>query len=394
MAAATARRRGGGMKVLMLLENNPYPQDVRVRQEAESLRAAGYGVTVLAPRSTGQARKETVSGVRVRRFWLPVSEGSAARFVLEYLVAHVRLLCGAVMGLIRGADVIHLHNPPDTLFPAALAARVAGRRVVFDHHDLFPELLAEKFDSAPLVGLARFAQRASFRAASAVLVTNESQAEALVADRGDDRAKVTVVRNGPPAASFERLPALRGGALSEPELLFLGELDSQDGVLMLADLLCEPGLEKARLTVVGDGALRAALAERVRQVGVEGRVSFAGFVAHERVPGLLASADICIDPAPCSELNKRSTMIKVTEYVAAARPIVAFDLRETRETAGDAALYAPCGDVAAFAAHVSRLALDPGLRARLSETAVKRRGGLFWERSEKALLRAYASIEA
>ena len=90
---------------------------------------------------------------------------------------------------------------------------------------------------------------------------------------------------------------------------------------------------------------------------------------HERVPELLAAADICIDPAPCTELNHRSTMIKVAEYLAAGRPVVAFGLAETRHTAGDAALYADCGDLDHFASLVNRLAEDEDLRARLAERA-------------------------
>ena len=92
----------------------------------------------------------------------------------------------------RGADVVHLHNPPDTLFPAALLAKAMGRRSVYDHHDLGPELFIDKFGDGPLSCVLRAAQRASARSADAVLVTNESQRVAVL--EAWPAADVTLVR--------------------------------------------------------------------------------------------------------------------------------------------------------------------------------------------------------
>ena len=154
------------MKVAMLLENNPYPQDVRVRNEAESLCSAGHEVTVIAPRSRGQAAAERIAGVEVRRYRLPESSGGLGGFILEYAVAHVQLFARGLRELLRGADVIHLHNPPDTLFPVGLLARALGRKVVFDHHDLFPELLTQKFGASRLMVIAGRGHGAQCTAAS------------------------------------------------------------------------------------------------------------------------------------------------------------------------------------------------------------------------------------
>jgi glycosyltransferase involved in cell wall biosynthesis len=110
------------------------------------------------------------------------------------------------------------------------------------------------------------------------------------------------------------------------------------------------------------------------------------------VPGLLARADVCVDPAPCNELNHRSTMIKVAEYMAAGKPIVAFDLRETRRTAGGAALYAPCGDVEGFAERIREIAGSQELRLELAGAAQARLPQLLWEHSAAALVGAYGRL--
>ncbi len=376
----------------MLLENNPYPQDVRVRHEAESLVGAGHEVTVLAPNDGGQSRTERIDGVRVRRFWLPDSSGSALGFVAEYAVAHIQLFVRGLAELVRGADVVHLHNPPDTLFPIGLIGRLLGKRVVFDHHDPFPELLEQKVGARSLVALGRAAQSASVRAADAVLVTNRSQAETVLERGLRDARSLAVVRNGPTRAEGGVTIAAREGVLEDPHLVFVGELDSQDGVLAFPELLAKQGLERARMTIVGDGALRDELGRRFANAGMAARVDLAGYVDHSRVADLIASADICIDPAPCTELNHRSTMIKVTEYLACSRPVVAFDLRETRYTAGPAALYAKCGDLDQFAALIVELAGDPQLRMALATAGSQRSKELTWENSEKELIGAYGRL--
>jgi len=148
-------------------------------------------------------------------------------------------------------------------------------------------------------------------------------------------------------------------------------------------------LRSALLTIVGEGAARDELLARCRRAEVDDRVTFTGRVPHEHIAALIADADIAIDPAPATALNHGSTMVKVAEYMACERPTVAYDLRETRRTAGESALYAPCGDILAFADLIDGLARDGQRRLRLGRTARGRVRGLTWESSEEALLAVY-----
>jgi glycosyltransferase involved in cell wall biosynthesis len=379
----------------MLLENNSYPVDVRVRNEAEALVAAGHAVTVVAPRGEGEPRREVVHGVRVERFWLPRTPDSPPGFLLEYAIAHAQLLARALRHLLRGADVVHLHNPPDTLFPAALMARALGAAAVFDHHDLSPELFEDKFGPGGAMRVLRAAQRASVRAADLVVATNDSQREVLEGLASGSRP-VVVVRNGPRAGTLQDAGEARGGSLVDPHVVFLGTLAAQDGVADLPPLIAalrgRHALAGARMTVVGDGPSRGELESEFRRAQVSDAVEMTGWVPHARVPEILATADVCVDPAGCTPLNHRSTMIKIAEYLAAARPVVAYELLETRRTAGEAALYAGCGDREGLAGLVARLAADAGLRAELAGRARQRAPELVWERSEQRLIDAYAAL--
>jgi glycosyltransferase involved in cell wall biosynthesis len=374
----------------MLLENFTYPQDTRVRNEAESLVAVGHQVTVLAPRGTGQCSRECLRGVEVRRYRTVWASRSRWSYALEYGVAHAQLLAASLMALLRGARTLHFNGPPDTLALAAVLARLFGGRVVYDMHDSGPELFEAKFGVSPALRLLRVAQRAAIDCADQVIVTNETQRElALERSAHPDSLEVTVVRNGPRGGEFPDPPTARGGELESPRLVYVGTLDVQDGVLDLPDILAAEGLRGATLTIVGEGAAQGELFERCKRMGVLERVTFTGHVPHERVAGLIADADIAVDPAPGTELNHGSTMIKIAEYMGCGRPVVAFDLRESRRTAGEAAVYAPCGQLPAFVSLVAGLAYDGERRMRLGVLARARALELSWEHSERALREVY-----
>ena len=386
-----------GERITMLLENNPYPQDSRVRLEAESLVAAGHSVEVIAPRGRGQPARERVNGVEVSRFrGFTSTRPGPLPLMLEYLVAWVALHRAALSSLLRGSTVLHLHNPPDFLFGAGALFRLARRSVIFDHHDLGPELVEAKFGPGPLVRVAQLSERLTFAVATHVLAANESHAE-LARERGHMRPEqVTVVRNGPPQ-EWTKLPVqTRAGSLSQPHLVYVGSVAEQDGVDGIAEIVAllkrrSPAVE-AHLTVVGDGDARALLEAALAQWGVSEQVTITGWVAPERVRAMIQEADICVDPAPATALNQRSTMIKLTEYLALGKPTVAYDLLETRRTVAAAARLVQPGDASAFADAIAALAEDSDQRAELSQRAHERGRELTWDRSEQALLATYAAI--
>lgn len=374
----------------MALENHSYPEDVRVRGEAQELVAAGLDVTVLAPRASGQRRTEVVDGVTVRRYRLPTPDGISG-ILVEYALAAVQLTLLLLDELRRGVDVVHLHNPPDLLFPIAGAARVMGATIIFDHHDLAPELYEQKFGGGWPTAILRWCERMTMRAAHLVISVNESHRMVAIRRGGVSPENVVVVRNGPRRATIVAEPQTRDGKIVDPRLCYVGALGTQDGVLVLPEVLLrlqDRGLN-ARLMVVGDGPELPAIRKAARELGVLDRLEFTGRVPHGEVPGLIAGADICLDVAQCSPLNHQSTMIKIGEYLAAGRPIVTFALDETRRTAADCALYAADGDLNEFCDLVEQLCGDAALREALSRSGAERAQDLTWENSAEQLRYAY-----
>jgi glycosyltransferase involved in cell wall biosynthesis len=392
------REKSSKIRVLLLVENNAYPADFRVRREAHALRDAGHEVTVIAPRGNRQTWVERIEGIAVHRFPAPPGGDGVLGYAFEFAYATLAML--ALTGWVvmrRGIDVIHAANPPDTLCLIGAVFKLLGKKFVFDQHDLSPETYLSRYGQPRknlLYEALRFLEYCSYRIADVVIVTNESY-KRIALERGRKRADaVFVVRNGPPL-SYQPLPADVELTSRATHLIgYVGTIGPQDGLdywmRAIHELVFTLKRRDFLAVVIGDGDALGAVQELANRLGVEKYVWFTGRLPELETRRLLSSVHICVQPDPLSPLNDKSTMNKLMEYMALGKPTVAFDLTETRYSARDAALYARPNDEREFAGHVSRLLDDPDACARMGESGRQRVAtALAWEYSVPELLRAY-----
>jgi glycosyltransferase involved in cell wall biosynthesis len=323
-------------------------------------------------------------------------------YLLEYGASLAATLALSIVAALRGGfDVIHAHNPPDLFVLVALLYRPFGKRFVFDHHDLSPEMYDARFGdrARPLLRRALIAlERLTFRVADQVISTNESYRSIAVERGGVEPERTTVVRNGPDLARVRPTdpdPALR--ARAGTIVGYVGEMNRQDGVDYLiraiGELRDRLGISDVLAVIVGTGSDVPALEALTEELGLGDSVWFTGRVPDDDLMRYLSTADICVVPDPRNPFTDRSTMIKMMEYMALAKPVVAFDLTEHRRTAGDAALYATPNSELELARCLATLIQDPDARARLGEMgrqAVNDR--LSWPHQEQALLDVYRRL--
>jgi glycosyltransferase involved in cell wall biosynthesis len=384
--------------VLILVENAPVPADRRVIEEARALHADGYVVSVICPGSTGQPSRESISGIEVRRYRPIHAQGGARAQIVEYANALVRTFWH-MLALARnpGFDVIEACNPPDLFFLIVWPFKLAGKRFVFDQHDLTPELYSSLYarDGGLILRVLRWCERRTYHLADVVLSCNESYRRLALTRGGKGPDDVFVVRNGPNEGWPVPLPpdeSLKGGR--RYLVVYMGIMGFQDGVDVLVDAVHElvhaMGFRDATFAIVGDGSAMESLKAQARELDVEDYIDFVGWVEEEeRMALYLASADACVCPEPSSPLNDQSTFAKVMEYMAALKPIVAFDLTETRFSAREAALYAAPGDITGFASRIRDALTDEQLRETMKASATARIPDLRWERQIPTLLAAY-----
>jgi glycosyltransferase involved in cell wall biosynthesis len=381
------------------VENLSVPFDRRVWQECTTLRDAGWQVHVICPQGTKRDTEPEVEldGVRIHRYPLRAATGGPTGYLREYASAlwHTARLARRV----GPVDVVHACNPPDLLFLVALLLKRRGARFVFDQHDLVPELYLSRFDRGQdlLYRAVCALERLTYRAADVVIATNESYREVALRRGGKRPEDVFVVRSAPQVDRFRQVPAEPELRRGKPHLLcYLGVMGPQDGVdyalRALASLRDELGRTDWHAVFVGAGDTFDAMVELSRRLGLADSVEFTGRIPDADLVRYLSTADVCLSPDPHNPLNDVSTMNKVLEYMAMGRPIVSFDLREARVSAGDAAVYAPANDESAFAKLIARLLDDPEERDRMGRLGQERiNGPLSWRNSQRALLAAYAA---
>jgi glycosyltransferase involved in cell wall biosynthesis len=386
----------------MLLENNPFPQDGRVRREANTLVEDGHQVAVICPREAGQKWQEVINGVAVYRFPGPPEASGFLSYVLEYGYATaVMFFISLYVLLHQGFDVVHTHNPPDTLVFIAGFHKLLGKRFVYDHHDLSPEMYQALFDGFrnPLIyKILLWLEKLSCRLADHVIATNGSYKDVEMARNGVPQERITIVRNGP---DLDRLKAVAVDASLRQSgkftLCYVGDMGHHDGVDYLLRALKYLAEELDRsdffCTLVGGGDAHAGLKLLAEKLKLSDYVLFTGPVPHTEVARYLSAADICVAPEPSNNYNDRSTMIKMTEYMAIGKPIVAFDLPEHRVTAQEAALYAEPNSEFDFARKIVLLMGDPERRQRMGRIGEERiRTELAWSFQKEYLLKAYRKL--
>ncbi|WP_395730810.1 glycosyltransferase family 4 protein [Prosthecobacter sp.] len=386
------------MRVLILVENLPVPFDRRVWQEACALRDAGHEVTVICPQMRGYTQPaEVLEGIQIYRHWITGEAGSLGGFIAEYASALWGELTCALKAWRRGGfDVIHLCNPPDLLFLVALPFKLfCGVKVIFDVHDLWPEMFEAKFGKRGLMYWAvRAAERCTLALADVVIATNQSVLSA-VKQRGklsEDRA--FVVRTAPSRMHTAAQPdeALRAGRRHLVGYIgVMGNADGVDYLVRAADHVVKTRQRTdVQFLLMGSGAEHADLVALRDQLGLSEYLSMPGRVSDEFLCRALRTIDLGVACDPINAYNDHCTMNKVLEYMAFAKPMVMFGTVEGRFSAGESAVYVmenspeKLGDaiLALLDDESRRQTLGAAGHARLSQE-------LNWERSVVQLLAAY-----
>jgi glycosyltransferase involved in cell wall biosynthesis len=386
--------------ILIALQNEPYPWDRRVRQEAEALIADGHSVTVCGPTGFGfDEPEETIDGVRVLRHPQPPAGSGVLSYLREYAVSLYRI--GRLLRRVQRedpVDVVITCAPPDLLVLPALPLQRAGAALVFDHHDLSPELFALKFgDRPPLQAVVRAAERFALRRADAVIATNGTYADVARWRGGVEPERIFTVRNGPDPGRIypvEPRDELRHG--HEKLICWVGIMSDQEGlhhVLDAADhLINARGRTDVGVAIVGTGDALDGLVADTERRGLSAHVHFPGRADDELLRAYMSTADVCVGVDEPNPMNDASTMTKVIEYMVMGRPIVQFPLQETSRVCGDTCLYARPGDAVHMAELIEQLLDDPDRAARLGGEARERAlAGLLWPQQVPHLLETVAA---
>ena len=384
-------------KVLIIVENLPVPFDTRVWQEATTLASNGYTVSVICPKGKGYTQEEEyLQNVHIFRHDLPVEGNGAVGYAKEYLTAlkeELRLAKKIYKKI--GFDVIHGCNPPDDIYMVAKHFKKYGVKYVFDHHDICPELFEAKFGktSGLLYKSQLWLEKQTYKHCTFAFVTNESYKKIAI-ERGQmDSNKVIVLRSGPKLERMRIMPPVENIKRGYKYMVgYLGVIGQQEGIeyLLEAAKYIKEHDNNVFWGIVGGGPHLEALKKQAHDMGLDDCVEFTGRAPDKQMLEYLNTADVCVNSDKYNSMNDKSTMNKILEYMALAKPIVQFDLTEGRYSAQEASLYAKNNDAEDMAKKIMELLDNPELRKKMGAYGRNRVvNELSWEHTSKALLEGY-----
>ncbi|MEQ1718644.1 MAG: glycosyltransferase family 4 protein [Hyphomicrobium sp.] len=385
--------------ILIIVENLTVPLDRRVWQEARTLQEAGYTVSVVCPKGGKYTQSyEVLEGIHVFRHPLPIEADGALGYALEYSWALAWEFALSVKAYWKvGFDVVQACNPPDLLFLiAGFWKYLFGKRFVFDHHDINPELYEAKFNKqGRFHKLLTWLERLTFQTADVSIATNETFKEIAIRRGGMDANRVFIVRSVPDLKRFKRMEpdiALKNGR--QYLAGYVGIMGAQDGVDLLIeamdDLVNAKGRRDVQCAIIGSGTELPNLQRLASAKGLNDYITFTGFLSGEPLLKAFSAFDIGVIPDPKNSYNDKISMNKVFEYMSLGIPFVSFDLIECKKASGEAALYAADNDPKDLAFKMARLFDDKDLAGALGEEGQARaRQLLKWENERARLLGAY-----
>jgi glycosyltransferase involved in cell wall biosynthesis len=360
----------------------PYPQDVRVARQVHVAVREGYEVDVFAMRRNAERKSELHEGARVFRMPLQHRRGAGAFGVLyEYigftLLASLRI---ATREIKRRYDVIQVHNPPDFLMLAAVIPRLLGARVIFDVHDLAPDMFAMRFAERRGARLIErvlyFIEAWASRFADAVITVHEPYRQELLS-RGVSPKKTTVVMNSvdprllPVPAERPSMPTAQ-----RFRVVYHGTITPPYGVHLLVEAASHlasdlPGLV---VDIYGEGDSLPQIIALAHQLGVAERIHFSGsYLPQGDVLERVRLAQAGVIPNLENRLNRFALSSKLFEYVALKIPVVCADLATMREHFTDEELlFFRAGDSHSLANALLSLTRDPASARQRATAALQR----------------------
>jgi glycosyltransferase involved in cell wall biosynthesis len=400
MVGRRRRLQRSGKRILIIVQNNSVPWDRRVWLEACALRDAGFRVSVVCPKGPNDPSLQEFEGILLRKYAPAPPTATHFSFAWEFAYSWARTLVLVLRSAANeGFDVIQACNPPDTYWALAVPFKLFGKRFVFDQHDLCPEVYASRFDSPSpiLLRLLLLLERATYATADHVIATNESYRETAMTRGGVPPDRVTVVRNGPDPDRFRRrqpVPDWRKG--KRYLCAYLGVMGPQDGVdlaVRAAAAIKRVGRNDVQFVLMGGGDSFDGLVALAEELGVTESVTFTGLVFDETIFDVLSTADVGLCPDPLNPLNDLSTMMKTMEYMAFGLPVVAFELKETKVSAGAAAVYVRPNDVEEYAQVILQLLDDRQRRASMGKAGRERvENVLGWNHQAPRYVRVYEAL--
>jgi glycosyltransferase involved in cell wall biosynthesis len=320
------------LKKICLIVQNSYPSDVRVRKEADALRARGHEVFVIACRAPNEPKKEVVNGVKIYRVPPSKCRGGKVRYIYEYAVFFLFAFLGLnILDFKFKIDVVHINTLPDFLVFCSIIQKLKGRKIILDMHEIMPEFFISKFAAYPdssVVKSLLFLERASLRFADRIITVNHALKE-VFQNRAVPGKIVEVIMNtvdGNVLRQVESTPHQTFNCVYHGTITEMYGLD----VALTAFSKARTATNNMCFHIFGDGPQLGHLKCCAKRLDIENSVKFHGMVPYDKINEMLANMDLGILALRKDIFLNLSFSNKLAEYVHLTIPVVHSDLDSIR----------------------------------------------------------------
>lgn len=372
---------------------SPKGASTHILHNLRGLVNSNFDVHLITPNDGLLPPEDTIEGARVTRIPQDLTQNFLARAV------HFGKSVLAHLALTSGYDVVHYRNIWDG-FHITQNKKKFGYKTLFEVNGLPSIELKYHYPGMDASLLAKIKEQelATLHLSDAIICPSNVTRD-YIASLGLSRKLVTVIPNGVSPSDFSVTPLpIRDGRV--PVLLYIGTLADWQGLDIVIKAL--PKIleqQPVQLRIVGRGRSRQRkmLAKQIRKSGLEEHVLIQPAVPHHEIPELISQADICIAPLGLNDRNvtQGACPIKILEYMAAGRPLLASNMPIVRELVRedvDALLFSP-NDPEDLARQANLVLTDMDLSQRLAESAAAHvRENFTWHESQKKLGKVYEKL--
>ncbi|HTT17822.1 MAG TPA: glycosyltransferase family 4 protein [Candidatus Sulfotelmatobacter sp.] len=383
-----------------------YPHDPRPRRAIEAFLNEGAQIDLICMAHERLPSREHAPGLEIFRLPLKHRRRGKLAYAYEYsafiLMSTVLFLWRSV---IKGYELIYVHNMPDVLVFVALLPKVFGAKVILDQHDPMPELMMTIFGSKEeslAVRIIRKLEKLSFACADLVITVNIA-CKRIFAARSCRAGKIRVVMNSPDSAIFPyrsaRSYASQPVKFSKPfVIMYHGSLVKRNGLEVAVEAMARVRREipSAELWIYGpqsnylSDVLRSA-----HQQGIQNAVRYLGPKTLEELVTEIENCDVGVIPNYRNAFTEINTPTRVFEYLALGKPVVA------PRTAGildyftsDSLFFFEAGNAQELAGQISYVFSNPDRAIEVVERGQQVYLSHTWEQEREMLVRTVREMLA
>jgi glycosyltransferase involved in cell wall biosynthesis len=387
--------------ILFVVENNPVPFDTRVWNEVKSIQKIYNNVSVICPKQRNEtSHYKIIDNVKIYMYPNLIQGSSAIGLMLEYIIAYFFISIYALFLYVRiQFQIVHLANPPDFLSIIFFPYKLFNIKIIFDNHDLSPEVYMGKFGKKDIIyKILMLLERISYTISDYAITVNESFKSIVVNRYKINDEKITIVRNGPKLGIADEAIKNKKIKIKDHLIGYVGIIDKQDNLEQLVSsidyIVRKRKYHDFKMLIIGDGTDRKNIENLIKRKGLENYFIFHGAEFNRNnLYQLLHDTEVCVDPQLCTKETKFMTAIKIMEYMAVGKPIVQYNIGEGKYTAGKASLYIENNDETVFADAIIELLGNKRKRdymGKLGRIRVEKE--LQWAVQERKLLNLYYRI--